>query len=111
MKKIKLNLDYKLKFEEGKEPENIDKEYSELSRGYIDFAVSASNASGLSGHDRRVFGRIQNLIDKAIEDKSYVIELDDKDHFFLKNCFMSEKTKFNATLSRYVILLEDEILA
>jgi hypothetical protein len=51
------------------------------------------------------------LIDKAIEDKSYVIELDDKDHFFLKNCFMSEKTKFNATLSRYVILLEDEILA
>ena len=111
MQKIKLNVDYKLKFDDEKKPENIDKEYSELSKGYIDFAVSASNPSGLSGSDRRTFARIQNLIDKAIEDEIYFIELDDKDAFFLKNCFRSEKTKFNATLSKYVILLEDEILA
>ena len=109
MTKIKLNLNYNLNFPNGEKPENIDKEYTELSKGYIEYAVTASHPKGLNGGERRTYGRIQTLIEKSMEDKTYEILLEENDYIFLREAFENKETKFNATLSRYVVLLEDEI--
>lgn len=110
MAKIKLNLDYKVKVPEGTPIEDQDKDYSEISRGYIDYAVSASHRDGLSGGERRIFSRIQSKVEEAIENKTYEIDLEEKDLRFLQDCFLDDKAKFQASLAKYVVIFEDELL-
>jgi len=111
MNAIKLDVAYDLKYPEGSEaPANINKAYAELSRDYIEYAVTSHYKEGLSSQWRRVYAKIQNKIADAIKSESnFTIELSDVELSFIKMSFGSEKTKFGATLARYVVVLEDEI--
>ena len=106
---LKLNLDYKITYPDDKRPENMDKELAELTKGYIEYAVTASNASGLAGKERRLFSKIQRKVEEAIEKEIYSVDLSEDEYWFLKKSFMDEKCKFNALLSKYIVILEDEI--
>jgi hypothetical protein len=109
MAKLNLAVDYKLVGPDGKT--GTPKDHGELSKGYIEYAVSAKYKDGLNGQLRRVYGRIQANIGTAIATEEYEIELDEKEVKFLKDAFSDEVTKFPASVAQYVVALEDAILA
>jgi hypothetical protein len=111
MSKIKLNLEYPTN-ENATDlsQEAVDKARAEVSRGYIEYALTAHFKDGASREERRKIGRLQVSIDKSIEDKTYAIEVEGKDLILLQDAFLSEKVKFPASISQYVVKLEDEIL-
>jgi len=109
MIKLKLNLDYKLNPPDGKKV--TDKDNAEVSKGYIEYAVSAFHREGLDSQFRRVYAKIQQKIDSAIEDEKYEIDLDQGEFNLIKLAFDSDKVKFQASLAKYVLVLEDEILS
>lgn len=101
MKIINLNLDYKREEEAIKHISN-----SQLSENYINYAVSSSHKDGLEGQMRRMYGRIQRKIDDVVE-KDGKLELEESEYDFIKKSF--EQAKFEAPLSKFVNILEDEI--
>lgn len=111
MNKIKLDVAYDLKYPEGAEkPANINKAYAELSRDYIEYAVSAHYKDGLTSQWRKTYAQIQNKIAEAINsEKDFTIELSDVELSFIRMSFDSKETKFVASLAKYVVVLEDEI--
>ena len=113
MAKIKLNLEYPTNEnapDADKTPEKVDKARVECSKGYIEYALTAHLKDGANGPQRRQIGRIQKAIEDSIENKSYSIELEEKDLRLLQDAFIDEKVKFTASISMYVVMLEDEIL-
>lgn len=111
MKLLKLNVDYKVKYPEGSQPADINQAQAELSKGYIEYAVSSCHPKGLNGQLRRVYGRIQSKMELALTEKSFILNLEDDEIKFLKNVFEGESTLFPATIASYVNVLEDEIMA
>lgn len=101
---FKINLEYKRKQEAVEKMSD-----SELTLDYIQFAVKASHPNGLSGTQRRMFGRIQRKFESAIEEGIPSIDLDTSEFDFIKSSFFNEKTLYESTLSKYVNILEDEI--
>lgn len=127
MKNLKLNLDYKvdteakiaetIKDEAGNDKviqrdpttEEIDAQKADISKSYIEFAVTASYKDGLGNQFRKLYANIQNKIQEAIESKKYVVALENSEVKFIKDAFTDEKTKFTPKLAMYVTVLEDEI--
>jgi len=107
--KIKLDLAYDLKYEKGAEPENLAQAFAELSRDYIEFAVSSHYKQGLDSQWRRVYANIQKKIAESIANKTFQVDFTDVEMSFIKMSFDSKETKFNAALAQYVVTLEDEI--
>jgi len=108
MKKIKLNVDYRVKKTDDPK-EKVDTAKAELSKSYIEVAVTGAYPKGLNGQLRRVFGRIQSKINEAMDSKTFEIELTDLELNFLQGAFKSDNALFTATLAEYVIVLEDEL--
>lgn len=108
MKTLKLNLDYKINYGETK-PESIDEAYAKLSVSYLEYAVTSAYKDGVGGTIRRILSKLQTKTEQAIEDKTYSMELEDKEIKFLKDLFKNEKTIMPALISKYVTVLEDEI--
>jgi hypothetical protein len=111
MKTFNLNIDYKLKYPVGSEPtpEKLSLGQAELTRDYIEYAISSSYKDGLDSQFRRIYATIQSKIESAIEDKTYFVELADSEVKFIKDAFSDDKAKFNATIAKYVVALEDAI--
>ncbi len=109
MAKIKLDLDYNLKYPEGATPENLPQAFAELSRDYIEYAVSSHYKEGLNSQWRRVYSNIQKKIAEAISTKTFEVDFSEVEMSFLKMSFDSKDTKFSAALAQYVVTLEDEI--
>lgn len=81
--------------------------YAEMTQDYINYAVHSTNPQGLDGQIRRVWGRIQRKIADAIEKKTFSVELEPKELDFVRKAFA--ECKFPAKLSRYVLVLEEEL--
>jgi len=111
MKKLNLNIDYKFPVEEKSTKKDIENANAELTRDYIAFAITSSYAKGLSSQFRRLYVKIQSKIDTALNTKDYVIELEDGEFNFIKEAFSSDDCKVNATIAKYFVVLEDEILS
>ena len=79
----------------------------ELSEHYISLAVTNVHKEGLEGQERRIYGRIQRKLTDAIEGKVDTIELEEAEKDMLKKSFRT--AKFPAFLSKYIVILEDEI--
>jgi hypothetical protein len=113
MKKFDLNVNYELQKEnaEGKAytPNEISQGNAELSNNYIETAVLLTNKDGLDSQFRRLWVKIQSKIQTALNAKEYVIELEQGEYDFIKKAIVD--AKFNPTLARYVVALEDAILS
>lgn len=113
MKKFNLNIDYKLdtKNAEGKEytAEEMAQGNAELTNNYIETAVLLANKDGLDSQFRRLWVKIQSKISMALNTKDYEVELEDGEFNFIKRAF--DNAKFNPTIAKYVVALEDSILS
>lgn len=111
MNKLNLNLDYNVKHEEGTNPspKDIMLKQCDLTKSYIEYAVSAHYRDGLDSQFRRLYGGIQKKIEAAIKAEEYEVQLEEGELNFIKAAFESKETKFTAPLARYVVVLEDEL--
>ena len=110
MNKIILNVDYKFTYPEGVEkpsPEKSEKESAELSKSYIEYAVTGHYKDGLNSQFRRTFANIQNRMDQAIASKEYFFEVNPIEYNFIHEAFTSANTKFVAAVAKYVVAFED----
>lgn len=101
---LNINLDYKRKAADVEKLSN-----GEITLDYIQFAVKGAHPAGLSGTQRRMFGRIQRKFEAAVEEKSDSVNLDQSEFDFIKSAFSNDKVLFDASLSKFVVVLEDEI--
>ena len=103
---MKIKLEYGIK--SGNINKDTGKEYTpqELTYDYVSYAVNKKYPE-MEGQIRRIWGRIQNKFDKAIEANDEEIELDETQSDFVKKCF--REAKFNPSLAKYINVLEDEI--
>ena len=113
MKKLNLDIDYKLNTEnaEGKAytAEELSQGNAELTNNYIETAVILSNKDGLDSQFRRLWVKIQSKTQTALNTKDYVIDLEDGEFDFIKRSL--ENAKFSPTIAKYVVALEDAILS
>lgn len=104
---MRINLDYKLS-DTYKKNANIECN-QDLTVNLINFAVNAKYKDGLkSGSLRRVYARLQRLLDEAIENKSDTIELEQAQKDLLIDVFNFE-IPVPVFETKYFVLLEDEI--
>lgn len=101
---MNIDLNYPIKEVEGK----TRLSNSELTLDYIGYAVSKKYPSGISGQLMRIWGRIQNKFDVAIENKVVVIDLEDAEIEFIKK-IMSEEVGFPSHLAKCILVLDAEI--
>ena len=115
MKKLNLNIDYKLesKNQDGVEYsiEEMTQANAELTSNYIETAVMMAHRDGLNSQFRRLWVKTQSKIKTAISLKDYEVEFEDGEFNFIKDAFASDNCKFNSHLAHYVVALEDEILS
>jgi hypothetical protein len=113
MKKFNLDVDYDLQKEnkDGKAytPEELSEGNAQLTNNYIETSVLLSNKDGLDSQFRRIWVKIQSKIQMALNSKDYVIELEQGEYDFIKNAILN--AKFNPTIAKYVVALEDAILS
>lgn len=101
---LKINLDY------NRTPEQIEEiSNSSLTNDYVSFAIRTMYEKGLTGSQRRMFGRIQRKFDKSIEENKDYVELDISEFEFIRLAITNDKVLFPSDVSKYVVILEDEI--
>lgn len=100
---LRVNLPYY----KGKEqpPGTPSQQY--LTGDYINHVVTQKHKDGLGRRDRKLFGRIQDKLDEAIDANAESIVLEKAEADFLKEAFKDAKTV--PALSRSIALLEDAI--
>ena len=103
MKTLNIDIDYRQK-KSGKEGELSN---AELTVDYITFAVNKKYKDGLNGQIRRMYGRIQEKLDKGVESPKKGIELEDGEWDFIKEAV--KDATFPSGLSKYISKLEDEL--
>jgi hypothetical protein len=101
---IAIELDYKFPV-----VTNGNKQLSpqEATANYLEAAVASAHPQGLEGQQRRVWGRIQRTLDAALDSKATDIEIEQAGLEFLKKAL--KECKIPPSLSKYFIVLEDEI--
>lgn len=108
-KTFKLNVDYKLNTGDASD-EDVQVAKAELTRDYIEYAVTASHNQGLDSQYRRLYGTLQNKIQSAIDSKTFEVEMTEGEITFVKMAFADEKVKFvPAKIAFHVVALEDAI--
>lgn len=98
-----VNLDY----HQGRAVDDNQPSNQALTFNYVNYAVEAKHKDGLRPRDRRLYARLQDKLDAAIQDRSQTIEIEKAEVDFLKDCF--KDCRFPPQLSRFVVLLEEEI--
>lgn len=113
MKKFNLDVNYELQKEnaEGKAytPEELSEGNAQLTNNYIETAVLLTNKDGLDSQFRRIWVKIQSKIQTALNTKEYEVEFEQGEFDFIKNAILN--AKFNPTIAKYVVALEDAILS
>lgn len=104
---INLDVDYKISYPEGTTPEDLHLAHAQLSRNYIEYAITSAHKDGLSQEERKIYARLEEKIDKCITDKSYVVECGPVDYALIKNAFASPNCKFMAPVAKYVTAFEE----
>ena len=83
--------------------------HRDLTYNLIGKTVEQSYPDGLENPYVRTYGRIQRKFDQALKEKLDTIELEESEKDFLKEVFNSKSVKFQSQLSKFIILLQDEI--
>ena len=97
MKKIKLDIDYKTKSNDGAK---------ELTLSYLEGGVNLTHKQGLEGQKRRMWGRIQRKMDDLRDDKKLnELELEDTEFDFVWQAF--KQAHFPPNISILLNILED----
>lgn len=99
---MKVNVDYKRTDEQVKQATN---QY--ITRDYIEASLNQVYKDGLKGQLQRQVGRIQRLLDEAVENNLDEIKLDQADLDLVKDAV--EKASFPTGLSKYVVCLQDAL--
>lgn len=110
-KTVALNLavNYGIEYGEDK-PESIELAYAQLTKSYIEYAVTACHKDGLSSQFRRLYASIEKKIESAINTETFVATFTTSEFDFIVSAFNSDKAKFIAPLAKYVVKLEDAFL-
>lgn len=107
---MNINLDYKRP-----EPKPTDPPFptnAELTVEYITYATRIVYPQGFnSASKQRTFGRLQRKMDDALDSKSNEIDLADDEKEMLIDVFSKLEGRFPIELSKYVVVLMDEINA
>lgn len=107
---MKLNLNYKFKQQTDSQGKVINEITSQqLTYNYISYAVNVMHKDGLTRSISRIWGRIQDKFEDAMENKADEVELDIAEKEFIVKSFKDAEDKFPAQDSRYINVLEDEI--
>lgn len=103
-----INIDYKRK-----EPaENQKGDWltnSQLTYDYVTFAVKQKYDRGLESQWRRIWGRLQNKFEEAIDNKVDEITLELSEIDFIKRAVRD--AKYPVAIAKYVNLFEDVVEA
>lgn len=99
-------LNVKLDYYKGKRKSEDPKEQS-LTANYIQFAVDSKHKDGLKLRDRKIYSRIQDKLDEAVEQDLSIVVFEQAEIDFLKDAF--KDSKFPAILSRQTVMLETAI--
>ena len=115
-KKFNIDIDYKVvipaEMKDNKSNQKLPS-FPEMTDNFIKHSVYSvyldpqDPKKGLTGPQRRAWGRIQRKLASALESKNYVLELETKEVDFLKTSFAQSKCP--PDVSMYYIILEDEI--
>lgn len=115
---IKFNLDVnydlpKTREVDGKEviytAEEISEGNAQLTNNYIETAIIMVHKDGLNSQYRRLWVKTQSKLSTAIAIKDYEVEFEQGEFDFIKNAII--EAKFNATIAKYIVTLEDAILS
>lgn len=79
----------------------------ELILDYVNHAFRNVYPEGAQGQKRRIIGRIQRKFDKAVEDDSDFVELEDSEFETIDKAF--EEAKFPTGISKYINEVEATI--
>lgn len=99
---MKVNIDY------GRTPEmEAQSSNQALTRDYMEFQVQQTFPN-LEGKEQvRIYGRLQRKFDKAVDEKSEEINLEEAEKDFIKDAFKT--VKFPAQIAKYAVRLVDVI--
>lgn len=103
MKKLNVNLNYKVRYKEGE----LKVSNQQITYNYILGSVNSKYEKGVEGSYRRMLARIFNKLDDAIDKNLDIIELEESELDLIKNALRDGKLP--ATMAYNAILLEDEI--
>lgn len=104
MSTLKLDLDYQFHAATNGEKRLSNRE---ATVNYLEGAVISAHPQGLEGQQRRIWGRIQRALDRAVDSDANEIEIEQAGLDFLKKAF--KECKINPSLSKYFVVLEDEV--
>lgn len=79
----------------------------ETTANYLEGAVASAHPQGLEGQQRRIWGRIQRALDRALDSDATEIEIEQAGLDFLKKAM--KECKINPAMSKYFVVLEDEV--
>lgn len=80
---------------------------AEVTADYILYAINSAHPNGLDKRTRKITSRIQGKLDVALETKAESVDFESSELDLIKESF--QEAKFAAGLSRYVVILEDEL--
>ena len=100
---LTVNLDYF----QGRPVDEGERSPQWLTNYYIGYAVDAKYKDGMRPRDRRMYARLQDNLDDAIKHNADTIEIERAELELVKDAFRD--CKFPAQLSRFVVVLENEI--
>lgn len=97
--KFKVNLKYNSKDE--------STGAQQTTANFIIGAVHSKNEKGLDGDHRRIFGRIQDKLDDAIDNKLEYIDLERAEYDLIVRAL--KEARLPAIMSSNLVILEDEL--
>lgn len=104
---INLAVDYKIVYPEGTAPEDAELAKAQLSKNYIEYAVTAAYKAGLDSEQRKIYARAEKKIEEAIANKTYIAELNLVEHKIIADAFTSPDCKFAPGIAKYVTAFEE----
>lgn len=105
--KPNITLTVDLDYHQGRPIDEGEKSNQWLTNYYIGYAVDAKYKDGMRPRDRRMYARLQDKLDDAIKHNVKTIEIERAELELVKDAF--KDCKFPAQLSRFVVVLEDEL--
>lgn len=99
---MKINIDFQRSADQMAKATN-----QFLVRDYVEFAINQQYKEGAKSQTLRQIARIQRVLDEGVTQGLEEVTLDQADMDFIRD--VMEKTSFDVSLAKYVIVLQDEL--
>lgn len=109
MSKLKINIDYKRKDPVTEEEKKAFLPDAELTLSYIQYGARKKYPDGIKGTELKVFSRIQNKVEDAIDEKNSSVEFEKAEVDFLKSIFYKDDIAYPTDIAKYIVRLLDEM--